>query len=104
MLHGNLFYLDIFNHQLTFFFSSVVDVKFLKDFVPEKFCPRLEDIEGNCKDDGLKVCAKFMTTTYKINYFNCTCDNIHMLRKIKRYCYCQSLCADQPPPSPIQPH
>ncbi|CAH8378013.1 unnamed protein product [Eruca vesicaria subsp. sativa] len=63
----------------------------------------MEDIEGNCKDDGLKVCAKFMTSTYKINYFDCTCDNVFLLRKTKRYCRCQSLCTDHPPPSPMPP-
>ncbi|CAF2147054.1 unnamed protein product [Brassica napus] len=72
---------------------------------PDKFCTRFEDIEGNCKVDGPKFCAKYMSTNPKpkINYFNCTCDNIYMLRKIKRYCLCQSLCKDHPPPSPIQP-
>ncbi|XP_056860352.1 putative defensin-like protein 230 [Raphanus sativus] len=84
-------------------FLCVWFIKFLKEHLPEKYCPRIEDIEGNCKDNGLKVCAKFMTSTYKMNYFNCTCNNINMLHKIKRYCECQSLCSDHPPPSPIHP-
>ncbi|KAL0726460.1 hypothetical protein Bca4012_022553 [Brassica carinata] len=75
-----------------------------KEDLPQKYCPRIEDIEGNCKDNGPKVCAKFMTEVYKLNYFNCTCDNMYMLHKIKRYCRCQSLCSDHPPPAPVQPH
>ncbi|CAH8377977.1 unnamed protein product [Eruca vesicaria subsp. sativa] len=65
---------------------------------PGKICPRREDIEGNCKDDGVNVCAKYMSTTYKSNYFNCTCDNLFMLDKIKRYCRCEELCSDVLPP------
>ncbi|CAH8378139.1 unnamed protein product [Eruca vesicaria subsp. sativa] len=67
---------------------------------PQEYCPRIEDIAGNCKDDGPKVCAKYMTNTYKINAFNCTCDNIVMLRHTKRFCECLQLCSDHPPPPP----
>ncbi|KAF2541152.1 hypothetical protein F2Q68_00028898, partial [Brassica cretica] len=84
-----IFYLDIFDHQLTFFFCvCVVDIKLLEEVEPDKFCTRFEDIEGNCKVGGPKAGAKYMSTNpnSKINYFNCTCDNIYMLRKIKRYC------------------
>ncbi|CAF2067935.1 unnamed protein product [Brassica oleracea var. botrytis] len=87
-------------------FLVISDGKRHKEEVePDKFCTRFEDIEGNCKVGGPKACAKYMSTNpnSKINYFNCTCDNIYMLRKIKRYCLCQSLCRDHPPPSPIQP-
>ncbi|CAN6985170.1 unnamed protein product [Brassica rapa subsp. trilocularis] len=79
--------------QISFFFVEVD---------PNSLCPRIEDIEGNCKDDGLKACEKYMSTTYNRNYFNCTCDNVYMIHKIKRYCRCNSICPDAPPP-PIQP-
>ncbi|CAN6830041.1 unnamed protein product [Brassica oleracea] len=66
---------------------------------PDNICPRIEDIEGNCKVDGPKACEKYMSTTYNGTYFNCTCDNVYMLRKIKRYCRCDEICPDAPPPS-----
>ena len=61
---------------------------------PNQLCPRIEDIEGNCKVDGPKVCMNYMAETYKEKYINCTCDNIIMLHKIKRYCKCNIRCVD----------
>ncbi|CAN7108656.1 unnamed protein product [Brassica rapa subsp. narinosa] len=72
---------------------------FLVEVDPDNICPRIEDIEGNCKVDGPKACEKYMSTTYNGTYFNCTCDNVYMLRKIKRYCRCDEKCPDAPPPS-----
>ena len=77
--------------QISFFFLVEVD--------PDNTCQRIEDIEGNCKVDGPKACEKYMSTTYNGTYFNCTCDNVYMLRKIKRYCRCDEICPDAPPPS-----
>ncbi|KAF8088154.1 hypothetical protein N665_0550s0013 [Sinapis alba] len=74
----------------------------VSDVDPISLCPRIEDIEGNCKVDGPKGCGKYMSTIYNRNYFNCTCDNVYMLHKIKRYCRCESICPNPPPP-PIQP-
>ncbi|CAF2068306.1 unnamed protein product [Brassica napus] len=82
--------------------SQVYKLFFLVEVDPDNICPRIEDIEGNCKVDGLKACEKYMSTTYNSNYFNCTCDNVYMIHKIKRYCRCNSICPDAPPP-PIQP-
>ncbi|KAF8088152.1 hypothetical protein N665_0550s0011 [Sinapis alba] len=62
---------------------------------PDELCPRIEDIEGNCKVDGPKACEKYMSSTYNEKYFNCTCDNIYMIHKIKRYCKCNIRCKDQ---------
>ncbi|KAL0726458.1 hypothetical protein Bca4012_022551 [Brassica carinata] len=62
---------------------------------PNELCPRIEDIEGNCKIDGPKGCEKYMTEVYNEKYFNCTCDNIFMIHKIKRYCKCNIRCKDQ---------
>nr|VDC74030.1 unnamed protein product [Brassica rapa] len=37
---------------------------------PNSLCPRIEDIEGNCKDDGLKrvrsICRQLITVTILI--------------------------------------
>ncbi|CAN6918762.1 unnamed protein product, partial [Brassica oleracea] len=65
---------------------------------PNELCPRIEDIEGNCKVYGPKACEKYMSTTYKEKYINCTCDNIVMLHKINRYCKCNIRCIDLPAP------
>ncbi|CAF2147355.1 unnamed protein product [Brassica rapa] len=70
------------------------DGKGAKESDPNQLCPRIEDIEGNCKVDGPKVCMNYMAETYKEKYINCTCDNIIMLHKIKRYCKCNIRCVD----------
>ncbi|CAG7886480.1 unnamed protein product [Brassica rapa] len=47
--------------QISFFFVEVD---------PNSLCPRIEDIEGNCKDDGLKrvrsICRQLITVTILI--------------------------------------
>ncbi|KAF8088153.1 hypothetical protein N665_0550s0012 [Sinapis alba] len=64
---------------------------------PNNLCPRIEDLEGNCKVDGPKGCMNYMRKTYKAKYDNCTCDNIYMLHKTKRFCECTIRCNDIPP-------
>ncbi|CAN7069993.1 unnamed protein product, partial [Brassica oleracea var. botrytis] len=34
---------------------------------PNNLCPRIEDLEGDCKVDGPKGCINYMRKTYKAN-------------------------------------
>ena len=45
----------------------VVDIKIIEKEEPNILCPRIEDLEGDCKVDGPKGCINYMRKTYKAN-------------------------------------
>ncbi|XP_019086198.1 PREDICTED: putative defensin-like protein 231 [Camelina sativa] len=65
-----------------------------KEVGAKGLCSRIEDIDGNCDSHGEKECLKFMTDKYKKErHVSCTCTNLYMLHKTKRFCECKHHCS-----------